>query len=111
MNYNLRIEVERVNGKFVAQVEVSGCGKCSRSRTVYSEFDEMMEGVADTYAQGIKAISAYNAPPPVEENAPEKVAATEDEPAPDTAAKTAKATNPKSHAPAEKPEKRRFAAT
>jgi hypothetical protein len=65
INHNVRVEIERVNGNFVAQCEVSSCGRAKRTRKVSDTFVEAMEGVAVDYLAGLAEVISYSqASPP-----------------------------------------------
>lgn len=76
MNYNLRVEMERVNGKVVTQVEVSGVGRAGRERFDSPDFDSALVTLKETHDKLLGGVSQYHtnsqpAPDPAPE--PKKV--------------------------------------
>ena len=65
MNYNCRVEIERVNGKFVTQVEISNYGRAKRSRHSAETMDDALAIVAKAHNDGLAEIEAFLRPAPV----------------------------------------------
>lgn len=60
MNYNARIQAERINGNFTAEVEVSGTGRNSRKHIVAETFDDLMAQIKDAHDSGVRQLEEYH---------------------------------------------------
>jgi len=62
MNYNCRVEIERVNGKFVVQFEISNYGRARRSRHSAETMGDVLAIVAKAHDDGLAEIEAFLRP-------------------------------------------------
>lgn len=119
MHYNFKADIERINSKFVANVEVSGPGRAGTIRVVADTIEEVLAGIKEKHDELLGGVEAYHAASvtPAGAEVPE-AAAVVVKPAKTKAApkkKAAKAkrgkkapAKPKAPAPV-KPKKRQFA--
>ena len=63
MNYNMRVEIERVNGVFIVQVEMSNAGRAKRNRVTAVTLEEALAAVTTSYEDGMKEMEAFLNPP------------------------------------------------
>lgn len=60
MHYNLRVEMERINGKVVTQIEVSGVGRCGRERLDSPDFDAALKDLKAAHDKLLGGVSDYH---------------------------------------------------
>lgn len=72
MHYNLRVEMERINGKVVSQIEVSGVGRCGRERIDSPDFDAALKDLKAAHDKLLGSVTEYHTnSQPVQDPAPE----------------------------------------
>lgn len=102
MNYNMRVEIERVNGNFIVQVELSNAGRAKRNRLTATSLDDALAAVRDSYDVGMKEMEAFLNPPVAQVEPAPTVAAKDVQPATESKGAPKKAAAPTT--------KRKFAA-
>ncbi|WP_298800132.1 hypothetical protein [uncultured Devosia sp.] len=79
MQHNSKVEIERVNGKYVSQIEVSSIGRAGRKRLVADTFHEALKQVAGAHDELLGHVETFHkasqpAPVPVADENPKATA-------------------------------------
>jgi len=61
MNYNMKAEVERVRGMYVATIEVSGAGRAGNRRVSAETFEELQAKMKVEHDALLSNVQAYHA--------------------------------------------------
>jgi hypothetical protein len=61
MHYNFKADVERQNGKFVANVEVSGPGRSGTRHVVADDLAGILAAIQGVHDEMLKGVLAFNA--------------------------------------------------
>lgn len=105
MNYNVKVNIERFNGKYNSTVELSGPGRSGVKRSSTSNFDECLAATKAHHDELLAHVEAYHNPPElVAQRAAEEAAKAEAEKNAAAEAKKAAAKAAKKPAAAKKAE-------
>lgn len=62
MNYNLKVEMERINGNVVSNIEVSSAGLARRTRIVSADFDKALGDLKVKHGELLTQLETFHAP-------------------------------------------------